>query len=103
MDMAFVYYQKPKKIADQIRDLVIKKYGKTPTYDQIILQHLKASSTELVDEIGKSTITWRDEEKRIKQLYLKKNKTATEDDYERLKCAGKLVDFFEQHTRISLM
>jgi hypothetical protein len=66
MDMAFVYYQKPKKIADQIRDLVIKKYGKTPTYDQIILQHLKASSTELVDEIGKSTITWRDEEKRIK-------------------------------------
>ncbi len=65
-----MYYQKPKKIADQIRDLVIKKYGKTPTYDQIILQHLKASSTELVDEIGKSTITWRDEEKRIKQLFV---------------------------------
>ena len=90
-----------KKVADQIRDAVIKKYGKAPTYDQIILHHLKASTTELVDEVGKGTITWRDEEKRIKQLYLKKNKAATEDDYERLKCAGKLVSFFEEHSRIS--
>lgn len=92
-----------KDIADKIRNAVIKKYGKTPTYDQIILHHLRKSTTELVDEIGKATITWVDEQKRLKALYFKKNKNMTEDEYERLKCAGKLVTFFEQHARIPLV
>lgn len=99
---AFRVSKETKDLADEIRQKIKKKFGKSLTYDFLLGKILERADPKMIDDIALSALTWVEEEKRLREMYLKKNRQVTPEKYERMKCSGQLVDFFKEHSRIKL-
>ena len=49
-----------------------------------------------------SSLTWIEEEERLRPVWENKNRKVSKEQWELLKCTGQLVGFFKEHSRIPL-
>lgn len=77
------------------------EFGKI-NYDKLIYFLLNTMTSESIQELQSSTITWKYEEPRLMKLWAKKNGKVTLDQWKEMLYLGRLQEFIKENSRIEI-
>ena len=75
------------------------EFGKI-NYDRLIQFLIKDISSQQIETLQKSTLTWKIEEPRLMKLWAKKNGKVSLEQWQEMLYTGILQDFIKEHSRI---